>query len=218
VHSSDLLLNALGGSGDEPFEVPRPAEWLTGRYGRVERGYAVDDASMVLRFSAPPVASALAAALLEIDREARRTATAIERRVPPEDLRGRGVRLVPLADGLVVHDAQPGSLNVLLLLGGIYSAVTSQPLSFALNVASLMGYGKLTVRGLLPDGRQRRKQGRVGPSRLRLRSGVYEEAFGPAVRIPTPHGDVIVPQDVEHLTLHLRGADGSEFDLEMRPG
>jgi hypothetical protein len=53
---------------------------------------------------------------------------------------------------------------------------------------------------------------------LRLRSGVYEEAFGPAVRIPTPHGDVIVPQDVEHLTLHLRGADGSEFDLEMRPG
>jgi hypothetical protein len=98
-----------------------------------------ETAEMRITFSESPTAAALARALDETDREARRVVAGFERGVRPERLRGRGVRLVPPQFGIRVERADAGSLDVLLAFGGLYEVVTSQPFSFALNLAALRG-------------------------------------------------------------------------------
>jgi hypothetical protein len=116
----------------------------------IDVGHSVETAEMRITFSESPTAAALARALDETDREARRVVAGFERGVRPERLRGRGVRLVPPQFGLRVERADAGSLDVLLAFGGLYEVVTSQPLSFALNLAALRGYGKAVLRAVKP--------------------------------------------------------------------
>jgi hypothetical protein len=121
----------------------------------VEPELAVERGSIEVLFGDTPTATDLAAAVDEVDRDARRVVAAFERGVRPEDLRGRGVRLVPPSRGLRVERADPGSLDVVLVLGGLYQAITSQPLSFALNLAALISGGKkAVVRVLAPAHRK----------------------------------------------------------------
>src|SRR5438552_3926128 len=89
-----------------------------------ESGIETESASMSVLFRTSPTVGAFVDVVDTVDREARRAVAGMLRGVPPHTLRGRGVRLVPRSDGLVVEQAQPGSLDVILLLGGLYNVVT----------------------------------------------------------------------------------------------
>jgi hypothetical protein len=211
VHSADVLLAALGDLGGEgPIEISHPEEWLLGGAPVPEHEISIAAVEMGAHFSVAPTASALASALLELDREARRTATAIRRRVSTAELFGRGRRLEPLKDGLVVQEARAGSLDVTLALGGLYTIVTSQPLSFMLNLASLAGYGRVVVRVLTPGGRERAHRLSVAPTGPPPPAAPGDAAM----RVPTPDGDIVVPARFTYVKLHARGADGSIIDIE----
>lgn len=191
----------------DPFEV---APRLRG--AEMEVAQRIEDASMTLSFSESPTASALAGALAQFDRESRRTVRAFERGVSPRSLFGRGVRLKPLREGLVVEDARPGSLDVSLLLGGLYTAITSQPLSFALNLAALVSYSRATVRALLPDGKGESRDVAVIPREI-----PYEEAFADGVLIHTPHEVVFVPASMKAARIDYETRDGSKLSVEFKP-
>lgn len=201
-------------------EATRDADWIEDPYEwYANRRLPEPDvvrASVRLHFSEPPTASALAAVLQEVDRHARRTVTSFETGVPPSALFGRGVHLRPLADGLVVEQAREGSLEVVLLLGALYGAITSQPLSFALNLASLLEYSQVVVRSLLPDGKQRSKELRVAPTH-RPQGSTDEAWSADTIEIPTPHGIIRVPAHFEHVRCDYESPDGSKLTVEAGP-
>lgn len=190
--------------------IVEPSEWIG---NEAFPSLEIAGASMGLRFSEAPTASALSLALQDVDRQARRTATAIERNVPPRDLFGRGVRLQPLAEGLIVTRAREGSLDVIVLLGGLYSAATSQPLSFALNVSSLLQLTRIGVRAVLPSGKKRLKQLRVAPTHRPVGSAGQAWAAD-TIEIPTPDGVVRVPSHFETVRFDYETADGAKLTFE----
>lgn len=176
--------------------VEEPASWVTDppeARARVEAAPSREN-RMELYFAEPPSAADLGNALILVDREARRVARALEERVPPSSIRGEARRFGPTHRGLVVESARAGSLDVAVQLGGIYEAVVSQPLSFVLNVASLLQYSRLVVRSFIPSGSS------------------SEEVL----EVPTEHGPVKVPQSMNRFRLKIVNSDGSriEFDGE----
>jgi hypothetical protein len=201
------LAEATRGTG----RIDAPEEWIWASAELAED--QVEHASMGLYFPESPSAYALATALLAVDREARRTATALERKLQPQALFGRGVRLVPPARGLVVENFEPGSLDVLMVLGGIYSVVTSQPLSFILNVASLLQYGRLAVRATLPEKAGDRRMEVTVASAHRHANGDTESSPNPLV-LTTPAGTILVPNRYSHVTLTVESTDGSRVHFE----
>ncbi len=176
----------------------------------------VTSASVSLHFSQAPTASSLAAALQDIDRHSRRVATAFEQQVPPAKLFGRGVHLKPLADGLIVESAAPGSLDVEMTLGAIYTLVISNPISFALNLASLMKFGRVGVKALLLEGESRRASLRVAPT-PDPSSAMPDSWSADVIEIPTVHGVVRVPTHMASMRLTYRGPDGTELTVEAEP-
>lgn len=205
-------VRALRDAAEPHGEVAEPEQWIYAE--RVVR-FPVEAAAVRLRFDAPPPAAALATALVDVDRAARRTATALDRRVPPSALFGRGTRLVPPAQGLVVEDARPGSLDVDMLLGGIFGFVVGQPMSFVLNVASLLQYGRLAIRAILPSGGNETAEVQVAPTvpdrgdrPLQLRG---------TIQVPTPHGMVSVPESFRYVRIEFKSTDGTRLEFEARP-
>lgn len=156
---------------------------------------AVEHAELGLYFRDSPPATALGNTLISLDREARRIVRALDERRSPADLRKRGTRLGPTRSGLVVERAEEGSLDVVVLLGGLYGAVVSQPLSFALNLASIIQYGHLIIEAVTPT------------------SG-NETA---TLEVPTSDGLIKIPvdEDLKEVELDLKNADGSTFRLRM---
>lgn len=178
--------------------------------------FDVSDASMRIFFSKAPTASALSAALEEIDRQARRTATALEKKRPPSTLFGRGVHLKPLADGLVVERADAGSLDVLLLLGGLYGTVISDPVSFALNVSSLLGYGRMAFRAVLPSGKERHRDVLVAPTSPP--QGLDDNKWpADTIEVPTAYGTIRVPTNLKTVSFVYEAADGTKLAIHAEP-
>jgi hypothetical protein len=184
----------------------------------VDRELAVESVSLSIWFSKSPTATALARSLDETDRQARRVVAGFQRGVRPESLRGRGVRLVPPALGLVVERADPGSLDLLLGLGGLYQTITSQPLAFALNLAALLGYGKATLRALDP----RAKPTKEITVKLPVVPNADHEQYDPDRRIPRlpPHtaslnvAEAKIPSDYTRVHVHVTMPDGTAIDID----
>lgn len=97
----------------------------------VDESVAVQSAEVVLYFATAPTAGSLAYSLENIDREARRLATAIGQDRPVEELYGRGTRLIERSKGLIVQDARAGSLEVTIGFGWLAAIVMSDPVSSA---------------------------------------------------------------------------------------
>lgn len=204
-----LLVDATWGSRG----IDNPEEWIL---ATALEPLVVANAAMGLSFADAPTAAALSGALAEVDRNARRVATAIDRQIPPRQLFGRGKRILPPTEGLIVQRAQEGSLDLLLLLGGIYQAVISQPLSFVLNVASLLQLGRLGVRAIMPKGDEKSTELKIAPTKLD--SEIHRELFGDdAIELPTPHGMVRVPKKFQHVRFYLETSDGSKLYFEAAP-
>jgi hypothetical protein len=187
----------------------RPAsDWIFDPPGW-ERELEVSDGLVRVHFPHAPVAASLAATVGTVDLEARRAATALQRRLHPEQLRGRGTRLIPPREGLVVDRADPGSLDVALLLGGLYTIVTSQPVSFALNFGELIGLGQLAVKAVLPGGKEESSEVVVSSE-----SGTF---FGTKDRqqliVPTPHGILTIPEDAS-VEIEMDFFDGTKLRIK----
>lgn len=182
-----------------------------------EAGLEIEEAGLQLQFGTAPTAAALARALDETDRQARRVAAGIQRGVRPESLRGRGVRLVPTALGLRVERADPGSLDVVLTLGGLYQVATSQPLSFALNVAALLDYGKAAIRVFRPG---RKKPTREITVRLPIMPVRDHEEYHhqPAAehipQLPSGEAQVQIPSDYTTVRITMRSAGGDSVEID----
>ncbi|MGD0452395.1 MAG: hypothetical protein ABSB69_02250 [Solirubrobacteraceae bacterium] len=185
----------------------------------IDRELVVESGRIQILFSDTPTAAELARSVDEIDREARRVAAAFDRNTRPEYLRGRGVRLVPTERGLRVQRADPGSLDVVLLLGGLYQAITSQPVSFALNLAALLGGGKTVLRAVDP---RRRKP----TSEITVILPVMPMAARPGElktdndAPPPPQIAVVHATGTDRVRASATFADGTIFEVEagMQPG
>jgi hypothetical protein len=182
----------------------------------VEPELSVERGSIDVLFDETPTASNLAMAVDEVDRDARRVVAAFERGVRPEHLRGRGVRLVPPGRGLHVERADPGSLDVVLVLGGLYQAITSQPLSFALNLAALLGYGKATLRAMNP---RRRRPAREITIRLPVLPKGEHHAIEPGDQatpeLPSGEGaHVEVPSSYSSVHIRMTSSDGTSIEVD----
>ncbi|MGN6190178.1 MAG: hypothetical protein ACTHOE_14895, partial [Conexibacter sp.] len=70
MHSADIVIAALGDLGEETVE--RPERWLLGESPIPEGEMSIAGAAMSARFPVAPPAAALASALIDLDREARR--------------------------------------------------------------------------------------------------------------------------------------------------
>lgn len=162
-----------------------------------------------MHFADAPVAASLAATVGTVDLEARRAATALQRRLHPEQLRGRGTRLIPPREGLVVNRADPGSLDVALLLGGLYTIVTSQPVSFALNFGELLGFGQMAVKAVLPGGKEESTEVLVSSE---LGTFLGPQDSQPLI-VPTPHGFLTIPEDVS-VEIEMDFHDGTKLRLK----
>lgn len=204
-------LAAIGPTTLESDDIETFAHRLLPAIGSAERRIDVAEMSLILRLHEMPTASALARALDELDREARRVVAARRRGVRPETLRGRGVHLVPRRQGLVVERAEPGSLEVLLGLGALYQAVVSDPVSFVLNVAALMDYGKSVLR--LP-GRRTEKSIVVRLPEL-LPPDAHEFYTDAESDVPSPmRGEVKIPSEYSKVTVRIKGSDGSSIKID----
>jgi len=201
-------------------EYPWFADVVDRQLRAIDLEVPVTGVSMRIRFVETPTAAALARSLDETDRQARRVVAAFERGVRPENLRGRGTRLVPPALGLVVERADPGSLDLLLGLGGLYQVVTSQPLSFALNLAALVGYGKAAVRAIdprLPD-----KLSEINVHLPTLPHADHETyhpegltlARTTSARPPRGLAVARIPSDYTDVRIRVEYADGTSIDIE----
>src|ERR1700710_1279947 len=114
MYFADALLRDLSREGEER-RIVSPERWLFDPPPSQEQ-LRVEEMSIEIRFSNVPQAASLAALLERVDGEARAAPTAMERRVSPETLRGRGVRLISPGRGLTVEKATPGSLTLEMLL------------------------------------------------------------------------------------------------------
>ena len=213
MDSGDVLLSELVREGERRGQVS-PERWLFDP-PPAQAQLQVESVSMELRFSDVPQAAVVAGLLEKVDREARRVATGLERRISPEVLRGRGVRLIPPRQGLAVEQGRPGSLTLDLLLGGLYTIVTSQPLSFALNLSALLGYGRVLVRAVLPGGNSKSTEISVSSAGSSV-TGAWKSPKPPLV-LSTPHGPALIPDGFEYVKIEMKGADGTEVSLECRP-
>lgn len=194
---------------DAPVEI-YPYEYVRRRrrseVGHVDR---IHDASITLQFADAPTARTLSIALLHLDREARRTAQSIQEDIPPWIMRAHRRRLRPSREGLVVKDARSGSLEVLLLFGCLQSAVTSQPISFALNLAALIGYTRTVIRAILPNGQEERRAVEV------VREPPEEYTRGIVFRDSSR--EVFIPMELNAAKIRFKADDGSELQIELSP-
>ncbi len=181
-----------------------------------ERLIDVDDMNIGLLFEQSPTASALARGLDEMDRQARRVVAASRLGVRPETLRGRGVRLVPRSQGLIVERADAGSLDVLVALGGLYQAVVSQPVSFVLNMAALMEYSKAMIR--LPRPRDSKADGIVVrlPQLLAPQDHEVYTADGADEQLEAAvQGEIQIPSDYSRVTMRIKtSGDKSSIKID----
>jgi len=109
---------------------------------------------------------------------------------------------------LAVKRAEPGSLDIELLFGGLYTVITSQPVSFALNFADLLGYGRLAVKAILPGDNEETTEV-VFTSQSGSYVGVRD---GQTLLVPTPHGPLVVPDDFS-VDLEMDFPDGTRLSL-----
>lgn len=181
----------------------------------IEVSGTAETAEMVLAFPESPTATALVRRLDETDREARRVVAGFERGVRPEQLRGRGVRLVPPQFGLRVERAEPGSLDVLLAFGGLYQVVTSQPLSFALNLGALLGYGRAALRARKPDEPTSPQVLTIPlPTVPNLAQGDRLSESGGHVELLPGHPAVLVPSDYASVRIQYVYPDGTRLEID----
>jgi hypothetical protein len=129
-----------------------------------------------------------------IDRECRTIAAANQAGQAAHVLRLTGAPIVPAGEGLEVKQALDGSLIVDLLLGGLYNAITGQPVSFALNLASLLGYTRAVVRRLRGNDPPREIPVQVPPAPLPPGRPSFVDGYEgePAVVASLPQGSVMV--------------------------
>jgi hypothetical protein len=166
---------------------------LEPRIRLVEGELGIESGGVDLLFAEEPTAATFARSLGTIDREARRVATGLEEVGSPDWAWGRYI--MPTKRGLRVERADPGSLHVLLALGGLYKIVTSQPLSFALNLGAMLGYARAAVRALGPGHRRTRE----------VTIGLPRRADDWRVRVPA---------DYPTVRIRLTSSDGSSIEVE----
>jgi hypothetical protein len=182
---------------------------------RIERDLTIENARIDIVFADIPTATALAHSLDQTDREARRVVAGFELGARPESLRGRGVRLVPTERGLRVERAEPGSLDVVLLLGGLYQAVTSQPLSFALNLAALLGYGRAVLRAVGLAGATATPEISVELPAMPVSDEAYPSGLTTGDPAPPPGvARVQIPSSYSNVLFRMRLADGTCVEIE----
>lgn len=209
MFSATSVLRRLSARARDTERKPA-SDWIFDPPGW-ERELEVSDGRIRVHFADAPVAASLAAAVGTVDLEARRAATALQRRLRPEQLRGRGARLIPPREGLIVTRADPGSLDVSLLLGGLYTVVTSQPVSFALNFGELLGLGQLAVRAVLPGGKDESAEVLVSSE-----SGtILGTQDSQPLIVPTPHGLLTIPEDVS-VEIEIDFFDGTKLRLKKK--
>jgi hypothetical protein len=209
MNAGDELLRVLEDATGKTGRIETPWDWIYAPATNI----SADEVTIHLRFRDPPSAGAIAYALAEVDRQARRTVTAMERQTTPSALFGRGVRLRPVSEGLRVVDARPGSLDVDLILGGLYAVVLSQPVSFVLNLVSLLQYGHVLVRVVRPNRKQEQREIEVAHTE---RPQYAEPAEG-TISVAGPYGPISVPDRFEHVRVNVRTSDGTTFEFEAGP-
>jgi hypothetical protein len=219
VYTAQLVVRELAEAARHTEKIRSFEEFeqvVTRRVTQAERSLEISEAELGIVFSETPSVAAVVDALSQIDREARRVAAGFRDDVSPNQLRGRGVRLVPRAEGLVVRDASAGSLDIVILLGALYSLVTSQPVSFALNIAALLGYSKMVIQAVLPSQDAGETELEVPPLDV-LDSVEVTDVPDESALVSTPFGPVIIPKDFEYLRIDYKGRDGTELKIRAKP-
>jgi hypothetical protein len=183
------------------------------RLRRIDEAIEVEQATFQVHFDEPPTAAILAHLVAELDREARRVATSFERDVPLEKLQGRGTRLIPPDQGLVVEAATQGSLDLNVILGGIYQTFTGQPLSFVLNLASLLGYSRAAVRALIPA--QQAHEDETERAVI-VEVPIFYSSGRKKDEIRSRHARVVVPAGTNSsIRIRVQSYDGTGVEVEL---
>jgi len=206
--SADLVVQRLVEAASElgiPELLDLSESWAS--VDTLDREFEVSDAEIRVSFPEAPTAYELALTLDEIDREARRMVAALQRGLRVNALRGRGTRLVPTRDGLVVRAATPGSLDVALMLGGLYQAVTSQPLSFALNLAALVGYTRASIR----TATTKRTRNAVS---VRLPRHAEARSAGARAQAEVSQPDILIEGSYSRVTIRYQSDDGTWLEVD----
>lgn len=179
----------------------------------------VEALSIQLYFPTSPTASTLAASLEDVDRQARRIATAFLSGQSIDELYGRGKRLLPRAQGLTVEEARRGSLDVSVGLGAIAGIVLSDPVSFALNLLSLLDYGKAAVRAVTTRSTTELDIQIERPVDVAQDDDPHGTGPQPGVLRVAAEGVLVeVPDTHSAIRIRIAARDGSSVEIDAGPG